>query len=133
MSGHRKIVFFDSNCALCHWSVRFILRHDTHQRILFAPIYGHTWQHYSVKDPIASSGASVLFFDGEKIYEKSDAAFKIIKNLSRRWHWMAVIKIIPRSWRNMIYDFIANNRYWWFGKVEECSLASRFPKERLLD
>ena len=41
--------------------------------------------------------------------------------------------LFPEGFRNLIYDYIAKNRYKWFGKKEKCMIPSSELKEKFLD
>jgi predicted DCC family thiol-disulfide oxidoreductase YuxK len=127
------IIFYDGNCALCHWSVRFILRRDKKEQFLFAPIKGKTWKVANPDDNQSPDVQSVIYSDNGNWYEKSDAVIAILLQLGPPWSWIAVFSKVPLSWRDWIYDQIANNRYKWFGGKEDCSIESRMPPSRSLD
>jgi predicted DCC family thiol-disulfide oxidoreductase YuxK len=45
-----------------------------------------------------------------------------------------VLRGVPRALRDGVYDFVARNRYRWFGRSDTClmptpELASRFLRE----
>jgi predicted DCC family thiol-disulfide oxidoreductase YuxK len=76
---------------------------------------------------------SVLLFEEGKIYYKSTAALKIAKDLPGLWKLFYALIIIPVPLRDIIYDYIAKNRYKWFGKKEECMIPTEEIKELFLD
>jgi len=43
-----------------------------------------------------------------------------------------VFKVIPRPIRDAIYNWVARNRYRWFGQREECMLPRPEWKARFL-
>ena len=63
---------------------------------------------------------------GNRYYTKSTAAFLIVKQLNGFIKILFPLIIIPRSIRDFVYDFIAKNRYKFFGKRESC----RIPTEK---
>lgn len=126
------IIYFDGKCALCHWSVRFILKHDKTNVFFFAPQKGISWRENEIDLAIENAGDSVLYFDGSKIYDRSDAALKIFQRMGSGWRLFTLLKIIPRAWRNGLYDMIARNRYRWFRQADECQLVNQLPEDRLL-
>jgi len=77
---------------------------------------------------------SILLFSHEKgLHYKSTAALKIASQLGFPRNLMAVFLIVPSFIRNWVYDFIAKNRYKWYGKQEACmiptpELQSKFLK-----
>jgi predicted DCC family thiol-disulfide oxidoreductase YuxK len=74
---------------------------------------------------------SIILLDGDRYYERSDAALRIAKNLSGLWPTLYVYIILPRIFRDWLYNIVAHNRYKVFGKKDECwlpdtSINSRF-------
>lgn len=65
-------------------------------------------------------------------YTKSDAALEIAQDLGGLWKLTTVFTWIPTSIRNGIYDFIAKNRYKWFGKQESCMIPTPELKAKFL-
>lgn len=114
------IIFFDGECLLCQGFVKFLWKRD-HKRIFsYAPLQGTTAIHYlntSQRDNLNS----VVLFDGQKTYEKSDAAIEVLIRLDG-WPKFCgyFFKIFPRFFRDFIYSIIAKNRYQWFGTTQEC-------------
>jgi predicted DCC family thiol-disulfide oxidoreductase YuxK len=51
------------------------------------------------------------------------------------WYWkeLQIFWIIPAFIRNAVYDFIAHNRYKWFGKKEVCMIPTPEMRSRFLD
>jgi len=128
-----KVVFYDSQCMLCHWSVRFIVKHDIKGQFVFAPLQGVIWQQLSGAMSTPVNMESVQYFDGKRLTDKSDAALNILRQLGGGWQLFSIFKIIPCSWRNAAYDFIAINRHRWFGRSDGCSLENQLPDGRILE
>jgi predicted DCC family thiol-disulfide oxidoreductase YuxK len=81
-----------------------------------------------------ASLSSVLIEKGGRVYSRSDGMLVAGHALGGIWALLAkVFGILPRSLRDKLYDWIAANRYRWFGKKDACSLPSGAVRERLLD
>jgi predicted DCC family thiol-disulfide oxidoreductase YuxK len=127
------ILIFDGVCNLCEWSVAFIVKRDKSAKFRFVAAQsdlGHKMQNEFGIDAIRDT-TMVLLKDGN-LYTKSDAAIEIAKDLDGLWKVLRVISVLPRSWRDSAYTYVANNRYRWFGQKQECLLPgdevrSRFP------
>jgi len=76
---------------------------------------------------------SVVYFDGINVLIKSDALIKIVEGFGGDWKLIRVFKLIPKRLRDSLYDFIANYRYQWFGKKENCMIPSPEIKGRFLE
>ncbi|MEC8883714.1 MAG: DCC1-like thiol-disulfide oxidoreductase family protein, partial [Bacteroidota bacterium] len=76
---------------------------------------------------------SIVLIDNDQVSLKSSAALRIAKNLNQGYPLLFGFMIIPTFIRNGVYDFIAANRYKWFGKKESCMLPTPELRSRFLD
>jgi len=128
------LLLFDGVCHLCDASVRFILRHDPHGKIKFSPIQSPLGSQLYAQhglDPAAPS--AMLFLTPRGAFKASDAALEIARTLGGPWQLALVFKPLPHALRDAAYDFIARNRYRWFGKDESCMMPTAELKERMLE
>ena len=75
---------------------------------------------------------SILLIEKNTLFTKSTAVLKIAKQLSGLYKLGYAFIIIPPFIRDTIYDFIAKNRYKWFGKKESCMIPSIEVREKFL-
>jgi predicted DCC family thiol-disulfide oxidoreductase YuxK len=68
-----------------------------------------------------------------KLFQKSTAALKIASKLNNGWPLLYLFIIVPGFIRNWIYDWIARNRYAWFGKKDECMIPTPEINSRFID
>lgn len=129
---HKNILFFDSYCNLCNGLINFLIKHDTQKSIHFAGLNGLTAKKLLQADFLASNN-SVLFFYKNKLYKKSTAAILAVSLLGFPWKLCLVLLVFPRFLRDPFYDFVAQNRYAWFGKRDTCRLATEKEREQFLD
>ena len=121
----KPVVLFDGVCNLCNGWVKFVVRRDPVGRFRFA----------SLQSPFAAEalggrgfprdflGSIVLLEDGV-VYTKSDAVLRVARGLRAPWPLFALLRLVPRTVRDVAYDWIARNRYRWFGKRDACMLPS---------
>ncbi len=74
----------------------------------------------------------ILYEPGIAYYYKSDAALQIAKNLGGILHYGTIFRIIPTGIRNQLYDYIAKNRYKWYGKKESCMIPTKQLEAKFL-
>jgi len=115
---NKKIILFDGVCNLCNSSVQFVIKHDTKDVFRFVALQSDLGQeilkHIGVN---AKNIDSIILYDpGVAYYYKSKAALEIAKNLGGFWHFGTIFRIIPTGISNQLYDYIAENRYKWYGK-----------------
>jgi len=130
---HKQLILFDGVCNLCNTSVLYVIKHDKVNRFMFAPLQSDSGKQIIEKfnvDP--SKTDSILLYSEEKgLSVKSSAALHIAKHLGFPRSLMSIFFIVPTFIRNWVYDFVAKNRYKWYGKKETCmiptpELTSRF-------
>lgn len=130
----KSILLFDGVCNLCNSSVQWVIDHDSDMKFQFASL-----QSDFSKQKLKQLGVenedlnTVILIDGNQVYKRSSAALEVLKKLGGGWQLFYIFKIIPAPIRDLIYDFIAKNRYRWFGKEESCRIPTPELKSRFLD
>lgn len=129
-----KIVLFDGVCNLCNSSVQFIIKHDKKKQFRFASLQGNYGQSFLKKYnlPVDNFNSFILQED-DKVYTRSTGALRMLKELGGVWSLFYGFIIIPKFIRDGVYNWVAKNRYRWFGKREECMIPTPDLKERFLD
>jgi len=74
----------------------------------------------------------ILYEPGIAYYYKSQAAIEIARNLGGFWHFGTIFRIIPTPIANQLYDYVAKNRYKWYGKKESCMMPTPELKSKFL-
>lgn len=129
---NKTILLFDGYCNLCHSSVQFVLKHEKKQELYFTSLQsavGIEILNYYKIDPTKTK--SLVLIEKNIAYTKSTAALKLSKYLKGIYVLCYCFLIVPAFIRNGVYDFIAKNRYKWYGKQDTCimpdeNLAKRF-------
>jgi predicted DCC family thiol-disulfide oxidoreductase YuxK len=133
-AGDKKIVLFDGFCNLCNRSVQFILRHDKKNQFLFGSLQGRAGQGYLKKFSLpANDFNSFMLVENGKLYTRSAAALRMLKHLGGAWQFLYAFIIIPAFIRDGLYNLVAENRYAWFGKKDECWVPTPTLKAKFLD
>lgn len=133
--ARRKIILFDGVCNLCQFSVRFIIDRDPLGHFEFASLQSAVGQRIMRdfgQDP--QSINSVILVQEGKMFQKSTAALQIAKQLSGGWplfYW--VFGWLPIGVRDPVYNWIARNRYSWFGQQDACRMPTPELRARFLD
>ena len=131
----KKIILFDGVCNLCESSVLFVIKHDTKDIFRFVALQSDLGlaivKHIGLDTKNIDS--VILYEPGIAYNYKSAAALEIAKNLGGFFHFGTVFKLIPNGLRNLLYDYIAKNRYLWYGKKESCLLPTEEIKSKFLE
>ncbi|WP_291116189.1 thiol-disulfide oxidoreductase DCC family protein [Flavobacterium sp. UBA6135] len=129
----KKIILFDGVCNLCDNSVQFIIKHDAKDIFRFASLQSEVGQQIVKYLGIDTKKVDsiVLYVPGEAYYLKAEAAMQIAKEL-KSWHKIISYLSFTGSFGNFVYDYIARNRYQWYGKKDECMLPTEEMKAKFL-
>ncbi len=134
----RNLVFFDGVCVLCDGTMRFLYQQDHAKCLWYASLQGETAEELNRRSGFLKEGLkSVVFVEryggtDEQIFYRSDAILQILGRLSGVWRVLFCLRFIPRPIRDTVYDWIARNRYRWFGQKESCSIPDPAMRERYL-
>src|SRR5260370_34082508 len=127
-----KIVLFDGVCKLFSSAVQVILNHNPRKNLRFASLQSDFGQSQLIKFQLPVEVRTVVYLKGEKAFLRSDAALEICKELNGLYPILGVFTIFPKALRDWIYNFIANHRYQWFGKKDQCWIPSPEFSERFI-
>ena len=129
-----KIVLFDGVCNLCNRSVQFIIKHDKKKQFRFASLQGRYGQEFLKKyDLPADNFNSFILLEDDKAYTRSTGALRMLKHLGGGWRLFYGFIILPKFIRDSVYNWVARNRYKWFGKRDECMIPTPELKTRFFD
>jgi predicted DCC family thiol-disulfide oxidoreductase YuxK len=127
------VVLFDGVCNLCNASVNFIIDRDPAGHFKFAALQSEAAS--GMLAPCGPSGealSSVVLLEEGRCYERSAAALRIARRLSGAWPLLYAFVVVPRPLRDAVYDWVARNRYRWFGKRDACRLPTPELRARFL-
>lgn len=132
-SETNPVLLFDGVCNLCNASVQWVLLRDKKGIFRFAALQSDVGQsllgQYNLD---AQNFDTVVLVDHDRVYQRSDVPLEIVRRLGGLWQLLYIFKIIPRPIRDFVYNWIAGNRYRWFGRQETCMLPKPEWKDRFL-
>lgn len=131
---HKKIILFDGLCNLCDGTVQFIIKRDTKDVFRFVSLQSDLGYELLQKLQIEFQLIdSVILYESEKVFfYKSQAVFEIVKSIGGIYYCLLIFKLLPNVIPNAVYDFIAKNRYRWWGKKESCLVPSKDLQSKFL-
>jgi predicted DCC family thiol-disulfide oxidoreductase YuxK len=114
--------------------VNFVLKHDKKKLFRFAPLQSEAGKKLLEQYGLAEKNfdSFVLIKDGVA-YQKSTAGLIAWSHLPWYMQYMKIFWLVPKFLRDKVYDFIARNRYKWFGKKDACMVPTAEIKSRFLD
>lgn len=130
---NNKIILFDGVCNLCNGAINFIIERDSKNVFQFAALQSEAGAALVAKFGIDIEKVdSIILIDDNKAYIKSTAALRAARYLSGGYPLLYGFMIFPTFFRNWVYDYIAKNRYKWFGKKESCMIPTAELKSKFL-
>jgi len=128
------LILFDGVCNWCIFWVQFIIKRDPLKKFRFASLQSSKGQEVLKKVDLPKQGFSTMvYLEGNRYYLKSSAALHILKRMNGFWPILFVFVIVPPPIRNLFYNYIAKNRYLWFGRKETCMVPPSDLKDRFVD
>lgn len=130
----KKIILFDGVCNLCDSSIQFIIKHDKKDIFRFVALQSEIGMEITKYIGVDTSKIdSILLYEpGNAYYYKAQAALKIAKELGGIYTVISWFGVLPKFLTNSVYDYIAKNRYKWYGKKDACMIPTPELKAKFL-
>ena len=131
----KQLILFDGVCNLCNSSVLYVIKRDKKDRFLFAPLQSDIGKevinHFNINTKYTDS---ILLYNpkANSVKLKSSAAMHVAKHLNFPSSLLVVFFIVPTFIRNWVYDFVAKNRYRWYGKKDACMIPTPELKKKFI-
>lgn len=128
------VILFDGVCNLCNGAVQWVIERDGAGVFRFASLQSEIGQTLvqEYDNPTEDLDSVVLIADGD-CYTKSRAALGVLKRLGVPYSLLYPFVFVPRVVRDRVYDFVADNRYDWFGKRDSCMVPDPELEDRFLE
>jgi predicted DCC family thiol-disulfide oxidoreductase YuxK len=134
------LVFYDGVCGLCNRLNRFLLRRDTRQQILFAPLQGALARRTLARHGADASDLDTVYVMAdwqspqERALPRSRGVLHALAQLGGGWAALAALgRVVPRPLADLAYRIVARNRYRVFGRYDACPLPRPEWRSRFVD
>lgn len=125
---------FDGVCTLCNGFVHFVLEADSEGYFCLGALQDEAARPYLEAFGIEPETLNtVVLIESGRLYTRSTAALRVLRRLDYPWPLLYGLIGIPAPLRDGVYDWIAENRYAWFGRREECRVPSPEERSRFLE
>ena len=124
MKQLKNTILFDSKCNLCSKTVKRVMKLDKNKLFTFISNNSEYGKNIIKKNNLnfITTETIVLFTTEDKFLIKSDAAISIAVKLNPLFVIFNLLFVIPKVIRDKVYDYVAKNRYKWFGKNNNCEI-----------
>jgi predicted DCC family thiol-disulfide oxidoreductase YuxK len=125
MSEHKKIFIVDGVCNLCNAFVRIAIRWEKGDQLRFVSRQSDLGQslmrHLEID---LQKFDTILLIEDFNVYFKSNAVFRVLPLLRFPISGLCIFRVLPIKFTDRIYDWVAANRYKWFGSKDRCDLMT---------
>ncbi|SZD72110.1 Protein of uncharacterised function, DUF393 [Candidatus Ornithobacterium hominis] len=128
------IVFFDGICRFCNASINLLINLDQEKKLKFTSLQSDWAQDFLFKKLKKKTDfQTILYYRNGTFYEKSEAVFQIFRDLNKFVVLTSIFRLIPQRLCDFLYERLAKNRYFLFGKHENYKACRRLtPDEKEL-
>ena len=126
----KSILLFDGVCNLCNSAVRFFYTRDKKNRFLFQSLQSDQGKELLQQFNVDNDLSTIVLVQNGKLFTKSTAVLKAVRQLGFPYIIFYPFIWFPKFVRDEVYDFVARNRYKWFGKRDEvCEYDANFKEK----
>lgn len=141
-TGPRALMLYDGLCGFCNWTVRWVMKHDRHDRFRFAPqqspVAEEALGRHGIDRESALSDNSVYLILSyglarERVLRRSDVTVEVLRLLGGGWALLApMLSAMPRGVRDALYTLVARSRFRIAGRYASCPLPSEEERAKFL-
>jgi predicted DCC family thiol-disulfide oxidoreductase YuxK len=132
-SQAHPVILFDGVCNLCNGFVQFLIKRDPQGQFRFVALQSETGQALLQAVGLQMDQLdTVVLVENGKAYTHSDVGLRVARRMAGLWPLLYSLSIFPPFLRTPVYNWIARNRYRWFGKQEACMMPTPDLKARFL-
>jgi predicted DCC family thiol-disulfide oxidoreductase YuxK len=126
-------ILFDGVCNFCNGAVNFVIKRDKKAVIKFAALQSTAGMQLLQQFNLPTTDMkSFVFIENGIAYTQSTAAIKVCKYLNGGWPLCKIFMLVPKFIRDGLYNWVAKNRYKWFGQKDTCMLPTPDVRTRFL-
>ncbi len=107
------LIFFDGSCAMCHRSIRFLMRRPRVESFRFVPLHtlaNTAWQHEIQLQLGHDLQTSIVVWRNGAFLNRSRAVLAIFVALGFPWNMAAILRIFPSTLLDFGYALVAKSR-----------------------
>jgi len=126
------VILFDGHCLLCNYWVKRIIRYDRQGYFRLGTLQSEAARALLSGFTTQKIPDSVVLIEDNQMFTESEAALQIVKKLAclSPLYWLFIFW--PAGIRNRLYQWVARNRYHWFGRTESCRVPDETIEKRFI-
>jgi len=131
------LICFDGHCNLCNSWVDFLIKRDRKDVFTFTSLQSNGGRNVLLSHGYSESNLesldSIVALSAGQVSMRSDAVIEILVALGGIYKLARFLKLIPSSFRNLVYNTVAKRRYRWFGRRDICRIPSTEESQKFLE
>lgn len=138
-NGGRHLLLYDGVCGLCSRLLQFVLERDRGGLFVFAALQSETGRAVIGRAGGNPDELTTMYVvanhqqPGAAVLVRSRAALFIAGQLGWPWRALSLLRFLPSSLLDPIYDIVARHRYRVFGQLDQCLLPSAEHRARFIE
>lgn len=130
---YERLILFDGVCNWCNAWVNVTIAHDSDGQFKFGILQSEQAQRILRDLQLSATDyQTLLLLEGGRVYTKSTAVLRVIRQLSWWWSLYYVCVLVPAPLRDVVYDFVARHRYQWMGRAATCRIPTQAERDRFV-
>lgn len=131
----KKIILFDGVCNLCDATVQKVIKADKKDVFRFVALQSDLGKEITnyIGIDTEKTDSIILYEPGIAYHIKAEAAIEIAKTIGGVYSLLGMFSVFPNWLKDIGYDFVAKNRYKWYGKKESCMIPTPEIKAKFLE
>ena len=115
-------IVYDGMCHLCSGSMAWIARRVSTEQVRFVPVQSEEGAAALKSANLdALNPQSFLVVENGHAVQKTKAVIILLRTVGGGWKLVAAfLNLLPTMLTDKLYDWVAANRYKWFGRRERC-------------
>jgi predicted DCC family thiol-disulfide oxidoreductase YuxK len=97
---------------------RLVSRRDPQGRFRMEPLQSEAGRALLARHGVPETIDSLVLIEGDRAYTHSHAALRVTRRLGGPWRLTGALLLLPRTFRDALYRWVARNRHRWFGQVD---------------
>jgi predicted DCC family thiol-disulfide oxidoreductase YuxK/uncharacterized protein YqjF (DUF2071 family) len=126
-------VFYDGECATCHFVVKFLLRRSHRERFRFVALQnlaGTELEERIRQDLKLDLTSSLIVWKNGELWARAAAVSAIVSELGWPWKLLLLFRLLPLGLCDFFYNLYASRRYQIAGRARDKDICAVLTREQ---
>jgi predicted DCC family thiol-disulfide oxidoreductase YuxK len=114
----KPLMLYDGYCVLCNGVVNFVSPRQKPDALEYSSLQSPRGQAILQKCGLSTTKLDTfVLYDNGRCFTRSSAALRLAGYMRFPWPLAQIFLLVPPFIRNMVYNWVARNRFKWFGRL----------------